>query len=288
MSEKLNRNDQNCDIVADLLPLYHDGVVSDSTKAFVEDHLRECEHCRAEFEALSSALPIPMTKTPYTKNQFVKAIKSNTVKNVLKCATTLTIVFALVLGFIFLGQTVPIKNLPDNDIQLHKVFRYEVDGEYKFFVFCSNTGYHHGTKESVSRNKQSGDITINIKTPLLSQIMEGADYERDPIIIEDIENCKKLYFGNTLIWTEEENGDDVVPEYVYAHDSIPTEPFERAGHGWGISYAENYAMRQYGETGRMIIWDLEGNVLYDGYHDERNSYPNIPDIIPRSLRDLFS
>ena len=35
------------DIVQDLLPLYHDGVCSDKSRAAVEEHLKTCEDCRA-------------------------------------------------------------------------------------------------------------------------------------------------------------------------------------------------------------------------------------------------
>ena len=34
------------DIVQDLLPLYHDGVCSDKSRAAVEEHLQTCQDCR--------------------------------------------------------------------------------------------------------------------------------------------------------------------------------------------------------------------------------------------------
>ena len=36
----------SCDVATDLLPLYHDGVCSQSTKKLVAEHLEECEPCR--------------------------------------------------------------------------------------------------------------------------------------------------------------------------------------------------------------------------------------------------
>ena len=39
-----------CYVVRDLLPLYLDDLVSDSTREFVESHLAECDECRKEFE----------------------------------------------------------------------------------------------------------------------------------------------------------------------------------------------------------------------------------------------
>ncbi len=45
-------NIKDCELVQDLLPLYQDGVCSDSSAAFVEEHLKGCEKCRELFEKL--------------------------------------------------------------------------------------------------------------------------------------------------------------------------------------------------------------------------------------------
>lgn len=39
-------NTKDCELVQDLLPLYQDKVCSDSSAAFVEEHLKHCEKCR--------------------------------------------------------------------------------------------------------------------------------------------------------------------------------------------------------------------------------------------------
>ena len=41
-----------CSIVGDLLALYQDGLVSEDTAAFVEEHLARCAVCRARLEQL--------------------------------------------------------------------------------------------------------------------------------------------------------------------------------------------------------------------------------------------
>ena len=42
------------DIVQDLLPLYHDGVCSEKSRAAVEEHLKACETCRAALAAMDA------------------------------------------------------------------------------------------------------------------------------------------------------------------------------------------------------------------------------------------
>lgn len=45
------------DIIVDLLPLYYDGVCSEKSRQAVEEHLNECEQCRAALEDMRRPLP---------------------------------------------------------------------------------------------------------------------------------------------------------------------------------------------------------------------------------------
>ena len=47
----------NCNIIVDLLPLYHDGVCSPESRAAVEEHLKDCAACRAALAAMDAPLP---------------------------------------------------------------------------------------------------------------------------------------------------------------------------------------------------------------------------------------
>ena len=47
----------NCDIIQDLLPLYHDGVCSAASQAAVKEHLASCKTCREALSALDAPLP---------------------------------------------------------------------------------------------------------------------------------------------------------------------------------------------------------------------------------------
>ena len=42
----------NCEIIKDLLPLYADGVCSKASASLVEEHISECESCRAELDSM--------------------------------------------------------------------------------------------------------------------------------------------------------------------------------------------------------------------------------------------
>ena len=40
----------SCDIIRDLLPLYAEDMVSDDTKAMVEEHLADCPDCAQQLD----------------------------------------------------------------------------------------------------------------------------------------------------------------------------------------------------------------------------------------------
>ena len=52
-------NELKCCVVRDLLPLYTDDVVSEDTHALVENHLVNCEECRAAHFAMKVKLDLP-------------------------------------------------------------------------------------------------------------------------------------------------------------------------------------------------------------------------------------
>ena len=41
------KNEINCEIIKDLLPLYVDKLVSEETKNIVEEHIEECDNCKS-------------------------------------------------------------------------------------------------------------------------------------------------------------------------------------------------------------------------------------------------
>ena len=49
----------SCEVIRDLLPLYHDGVCSEASRRLVEEHLKNCPACAAELRQYEEE-PHPM------------------------------------------------------------------------------------------------------------------------------------------------------------------------------------------------------------------------------------
>jgi len=74
----------SCDVVTDLLPLYHDGVCNQSTKKQVAEHLEECESCRALLDRISNTTidnKIKAESQEVIKHQ-AKALKTRYAQNI--------------------------------------------------------------------------------------------------------------------------------------------------------------------------------------------------------------
>lgn len=48
-----------CELIQDILPLYHDGVCSDTSRKLVDSHLETCEKCKAVLEGMTAEMEMP-------------------------------------------------------------------------------------------------------------------------------------------------------------------------------------------------------------------------------------
>ncbi|MEK8131887.1 zf-HC2 domain-containing protein [Paenibacillus filicis] len=98
----------SCAIIKDLLPLYHDGVCSNETKAMVEEHLAACDSCKAELQAMDDELPMNQTEQNLKEAEAVqnlsrrwkKGMLQSLLKGVFIAITTIAIVLLVLYVFV--------------------------------------------------------------------------------------------------------------------------------------------------------------------------------------------
>lgn len=91
-----------CDVIRDLLPLYHDDICSQDSRTLVDEHLANCESCRAELAAMKADMTIPHP-TPETKalKKLNRAWKKVKRKSLTKGLLAAVLVLALLAGGFF-------------------------------------------------------------------------------------------------------------------------------------------------------------------------------------------
>lgn len=65
----------NCDIIQDLLPLYHDDACSEGSRQAVEEHLQTCGDCKKLLADMDAPLPVERAKTVNDKAAMEKIAK---------------------------------------------------------------------------------------------------------------------------------------------------------------------------------------------------------------------
>jgi len=64
----------SCEIIKDLLPLYHDGVCSNDSITAVEEHIAYCDSCKAELQAMDEELPFSSAERNLNEAEAVKKL----------------------------------------------------------------------------------------------------------------------------------------------------------------------------------------------------------------------
>lgn len=88
----------NCDVIQDLLPLYHDGVCSEESKRIVEEHIATCAACKDVLHGLQEEMAPDSVDTAAPLASIQMKWNAQKRKAILKSAAIVTLVFALLLG----------------------------------------------------------------------------------------------------------------------------------------------------------------------------------------------
>lgn len=258
-----------CDIVRDLLPLYHDGVVSTVTADAVAEHLEGCESCQSEYQLLCEELPKVTTQEPSTKKKFLDLMGRQKRQKIVAVimAVVLTVVVISGIG-VFLTQPA-ILNVSEEDISVEHLYRFETEEGPRFFIVYKNFSYGNGSDTWApvwDTVRDAYTMNVRLKRTILSlantrELVKTA-YLFFDATAPDGGVCTALSINGKVIWTEEENGEEAVPGYLYSLYEARAQFFP----GWSGAvdpvgeFHEDYVYIQFLD-GREEYWDYDGNLL---------------------------
>lgn len=277
--DNINRNKLECDIVCDLLPLYHDGVVSEATKIAIEQHISECDKCRNELKLLQEELPVETPSAPVTRKSFANMMRNQKRRRILWTGISVVLAIALLVGAYFGQLQLPIFDVPEEEITVHRVYRYETEDGYKFFILYSAPHYDY-MRLGTDIEDEGATLTLNLQKPLISTKHEnvGASgqvelyscgWSSDDDGGREFSTFEQIKFGENIVWTESDT-DNSIPAYVYAYEKMHSSSGEVTA--WITGADEGYVGAVFSD-GRTIMWDLDGNVLSDAPDTIDNSKP---------------
>ncbi len=180
-----------CDIVRDLLPLYLDNVCSDTSRKFVENHLKACKKCNAEFKIMSEVQKEDNKKEE--KNAFKNFSKSMKKKTVYK-AMTIAIAALLMIGGGYQGIYAH-ENIMKYEKGLISIGK-QTKNEFNLNINADN---YKRADSIIEKNKNGNyDVYVNVSSTLATKMTKDKDKSNNFInimnsgIMVDYQNAQMI------------------------------------------------------------------------------------------------
>lgn len=208
----------SCDIIQDLLPLYHDRVCSADTKALVEDHLVDCPDCREVLSHMSSPMPLPAQTVDQNHDEGagLRQVAAQWSRTKWIAFTKGLLLTCLAVGLLFLVYVGLFKwnitNVPTRVMQVSDISQLK-NGRIVYHVKMSD-GFN--VNQASYDTDTEGNFYVTPKRPIikskrfadmgLSNMYYSIDIkEREKSLGEDVQ-IKALYLGTAddriLIWEQ--------------------------------------------------------------------------------------
>ena len=265
--------DLPCAVVKDLLPLYHDGVVSNDTGKMIEAHLDCCESCSKELESICNDDKFERGIIKYNKetsfNMFRNGVSAIRKKGTIRGVLIASAIVAVVLGsFIFLRTNSVIK-VPFDQLKIDDVIRYDLGtegGEGLFFTYEMDWMGGYCIIFNDSKDQKVMDTSIR-KTAFWKKT--GSRNNRYCCIIDecnketvDFSQVEIIKVNGQTIWTKDQGVNNDPPDYVSALSQFEC-PKENVSPDKNTIYADirTDSISAAFEDHHGIKWDKEGNVI---------------------------
>ena len=213
------------EIVMDLLPLYHDGVCSDQSRAAVEAHLQSCPICRKTLEEMDTPLPSEEQQKNQEEAEGVrklsKAWKQGKRRAWFRGMVLGLVACALVLGGLWLAGDVHSRRVSPEDITLQVYRAPGGEGVYIHWDFQQGREAYTGFE---FQDKPDGRHYY-LSRPLLKKSAfknQCIQQSHDVGILFEGEEIPAYFFDHgdhsILLWKDGEIADfPVAPPEIYNH-----------------------------------------------------------------------
>lgn len=273
MKDKLN-----CEIVRDLLPLYHDNVVSDATRTAVEEHLADCTACSEELKTLDEQL-LPDEKKKKSGG-FKNAAKKLKKKALIKGVCVAAALCVLVGGLAYFLTDVNIKPIATDAFWLTDAVVYDMKdmdinsgdmpdktkGIYlRYNIANAEQGCGMSMDWSISDDGKT--LELSLKRPLVRTVdfdgVECNNYWTIQLTDKQTEGLENVSLNGKDIGKV---GKGDVPDYVTMQLE---QDYNRGG---SISFFDQQCFGIFSDDRKTVtVWNNEGEKVYEGPTED---FPN--------------
>lgn len=225
----------SCDIIKDLLPLYHDDVCSEDSKIAIEEHLKNCIECQRYFDSINEQVfqNDLDTNTEQVKAKSLRLLK----KKIIKKNVIISIISIVCAAIVFLGGSFIIfhKDIPIS--YEDGLVDVEVSSDKVIDIITNEVSY--GDVADIILNKDDHNCTYGMTKRVKRNGIE--------------ENVAYVYFTDS-IWTKYISNKKPIKTYKFLAGSSIVVGYDEDGvpmaYREGIS-AVYYLVGDYTKLGQM-------------------------------------
>lgn len=247
-----------CHVVRDLLPLYHDGVVSAETRSAVGEHLMGCESCRAEYAAMAKPLPEQAGASGSTLDRFRALMRRQKRKKILAIVLAAVLAVAATAGIGAALSQWYIVPVSADEFEVQDVCLIDTpEGEKAFVRWTDTYGGSTATRCRVSDSDHT--VHIEMKHPVLEWVSVKG-HERSDFWFVPVEGeIETVTFNGETVWTEKDETREA-PGYARAFWDWDQAVRHMEGGAAGYTFADDYVYLLYPD-GREEYWSYDGRLL---------------------------
>ncbi len=248
----------SCAVARDLLPLYHDGVVSDETRSAVEEHLAGCPDCRKEYEAMQAALPGTAGEAGSALSRFRAMMRRQKRKKIIAVILAAVLAAAAAMGAVAALSQWYIVPVSADELEVRDVCLIDTPEGERVFVRWSYT--YGGSSATKSRISDGGHtVNIEMKHPVLEWVSVKG-HERSAFWFVPVEGkIDAVTFNGETVWTAEDETRKS-PGYVRAFWDWEQTLHDPEGGAAGYDFADDYVYLLFPD-GHEEYWSYDGQLL---------------------------
>lgn len=198
--------EMNCEVVADLLPLYVEDMVSESSKKLVQEHLEHCESCRKKAEEMQKSVELPLQRSTGALKKI-----SDTLYQKKLVAVLMTMCIMLVLGVLAVSNLHAPIRLSYEQVAEHISVQMAADGGVELGV---NIPGCQVEMEFAADENGVRCARMTCVTSKWMQMFGSKQYNIGQLILPENENPQKIYYS------PKENGEAIC---IYRAEGIAEE-----------------------------------------------------------------
>ena len=211
-----------CELIQDMLPLYHDGVCSEVSRKLVDSHLETCDKCTAVLEGMTAEMEMPKLESD----------ESKPLKSLRRKWRTRTCLLGLILGFVIFFSWIWLTQLSSVRVEPEEyIITNVVEFSNGMYYLEYKIPYDYNGIGADLLRDENGAVYLQEYRPILARKDAEKGMIRDNII--DPENHRTdigtempmtaFYLGlpgdedAVLLWSAEEEYPKATPEMEREH-----------------------------------------------------------------------